>query len=658
MMTRASTPGRAKTPTRTTRTTSETPSAFTPANKMDRYTQEWKREFLPKDPVFSSMPALLRLETSIKRSIQPWDHSRPELLPNIAQRFGLQRFLPSPDMPFGSGHTCVDGCKAHTKCFPAFMYTHGQLVCSRCKERGIPSIISKYSIRSQESPDGSPHVELVSMSCWVCATKKIPHCSMMGTAIPQIGDDGSVYSPGEQPDIESVDASDSELSSAGDAEDDSGNTPMASRYRKASDTGFERPEGKRTQTAPPSGRAEQLALTETKPITAPSSTSTSADAEASTLRPGRAYLQRKQNRTITFSLPPPDESHEPPSGLWINKVAPPRSVSDPLFPASNANHTSPLPTSKPALRSPSDSALHVNSLALRSQIESALSSSTIGAREHLAHVDKLEKEAKASIDELFAWCDRLMAEAQADREQIESVRQDRERLQGDLKTMDSRMAKYSSLIQSKDDFAKELQVKVDFLEKHLEDSKRDQHEMEQRLLKEQNVVEQRMVGAVRERDLAYISRNEGEELRKKAIEECNRAIAERDRALIQVQRMTENVSEVELSLEDACNETDEARANLSNAKEEIAALRFRLEELGHSVNPTVRAQSPNDQPPLETSTLNRTQTEDGRNWQDDGMGTEWTKSAERRDDGEASERDDSGAYTPPEYRHSEPSGKV
>ena len=109
------------------RSKSKTPARASGATSSNRYATKWTRDFLSQNPVFSNESKTDALVSSIGQSIQPYDHYFPTCFPTIAEKFGLERFVPTEAVPKGSrGPPCeVDGVRenCHRACLPAFLYT-------------------------------------------------------------------------------------------------------------------------------------------------------------------------------------------------------------------------------------------------------------------------------------------------------------------------------------------------------------------------------------------------------------------------------------------------------------------------------------------------------------------------------------------------------
>jgi len=66
--------------------------------KLDPYGQEWENQYKAVDPIFMSVSTVKEFEKVLGRPIQPYQHVLDEVTPLVADKFGLERHIPTKEL--------------------------------------------------------------------------------------------------------------------------------------------------------------------------------------------------------------------------------------------------------------------------------------------------------------------------------------------------------------------------------------------------------------------------------------------------------------------------------------------------------------------------------------------------------------------------------
>ncbi|ORY35081.1 hypothetical protein BCR39DRAFT_503518 [Naematelia encephala] len=471
-----------RTPTRTpTRTTVSVPSmaASQVAAEIGRYAASWLKDYQPYDPIFKSESVVKALQQKIGQPFQPYAHCEQKLYPTVAVKFGLERFVPQAPLPLASrGPGCVVDsarvrCHAHT--LPAFLYTSTQMSCNYCQKHGFPTLVYAYKIKSITTPSGRLS-ELSPLSCWVCYTKGVSNCNIPNVTLTE-SDSESEYTP-QTPFVK-------DASLAGDVASQSGESirPLNTK-RLSSPRAFLSLLRSRVASAPLPTR--ELSPGAVSPSPAPSV----RRPPTPDLRRAHVYKEvllaaRKRSRTTEPTRSP----SIPPVPPLPPFVTPKFSTMQLVTAAAAVPPRSPRGSVSP--RSIASVAPQSKLLAYRSDIEDSFEEAVNISDDQRRRLGRTQARMTGTVDKLFALCQSLEEQASADRQAIDSVRQERDRFQASLRTLDQRLGNYSKLVKEKDRTLETLRGKVAYLEGSLDE-----------LHQQQLAVDERVAGAALERDKA------------------------------------------------------------------------------------------------------------------------------------------------------------
>ncbi|ORY35325.1 hypothetical protein BCR39DRAFT_508787, partial [Naematelia encephala] len=524
------------------KTTGLSPAEF--QARFDRYATRWIDTQLDTDPVFATKESLNAVEKSIGQSFQPYDHASHILFPTIASRFGLSRFVPTaPVLVASHALQCTVGtikANCHRSCLPAFLYTCPRVSCSNCEARGLPTLIWQFSIRFSPSAHG-PLTKLHPMACWICCSKGLTGCSVTENSLSEAND-----IPDDSPLI-----SDKSDTGTDVPHRLPNHTPLA---RTSSHAGFQLPTGKR-RTFSPSPNLKDASPPLPMPV-------------KPVLRIGPAYLNGLHaNAQARLLEPPPTPpvisktaAYRPPDVLTESKPT----LKDGSHHASPAQRTEAhhLPANNTAVDSdaqhvpgePSDQRVLPDQSVfdgLRSDIEARFNDIFESARQHQQQMTEAASNSTALLNRLFSRCEDLERTARRDRDEINTVRAERDHKFASLRTMDTILVRYIKDRNEKQKIGEELRTKVAFLEKRIQEA--DSLQL---------VIDERMSLAVFERD--------------RVNKECVQLRAAADAAVKQTARAEE-------ALLDAFDEVDEVESRSSELETQVVELKAQILELKRMV---------------------------------------------------------------------------
>jgi len=354
-------------------------------------------------------------------------------------------------------------------------------------------VLFRWTIESVKLDNGHRLNELVANACWGCATRGMSPCPIVNTRLAE-AEDVSEYSPSEteaEPDegaadevrvppvSQSIDRSDVSVNDGSLHEAPAIHRSGLTRSRTASQAGFPDSESKRQDV-----HEEQV---DDEPHEVPLATSVYTE----TRRPSHVYRKRyfdRSNSSVppSVSLPSLSEVYEE-----LGQVSAPRVA----VAIGDSGSTGGAATGTPSEQRLNSVSLLVDPVTATSlsdmkvKIETVFTSTVDAAQKHLDQMKVSSAHIHDTIQSLFTLCRTYEDQARADRDALNDINAERDRLIANLRTMDSRLAGYASIVEQKDKDLRSLETRTQYLVNQLENTRQ-----------EQAVVDQRMTAAVLERD--------------------------------------------------------------------------------------------------------------------------------------------------------------
>ncbi|RXK37984.1 hypothetical protein M231_04770 [Tremella mesenterica] len=479
----------------------------------------WVNTCKPNDPVFASEDKMVEVERAIGHHIQPFHHCSPLFFPTTALSYGLSRWIPEPIPPSRSrGPFCFKNGVQHTchhGSLPSFLYTLENLTCPNAVSREFPTLIWRYRITKDQFL--APH------QCWSCFTSVDTRCSIMSLRLPKIDQESQPHPHNHPP-------------------------AVLSKTRTAKQAGFSSPSPSPKRFAPAFPDGPELVV-HNDPHSIPvrnviplSSSNTPAQTPLTLPADAENPIPRATPRLA--SAPPTYSNHIPLPGVNLDSsnVVEIYPQSQPKPPTDRRDGTGTIMFSRASSQVPprvvSDSALlsehnlqsssfrhddtTVHQLAfslpststtlipprphelstLRLPLHNVLKAPVERARLQLEYFESLEKDGMACLEQIVDKCNELQLVAQQDRQNIENVRRERDKLHGTGKILDARLVHYHQQLSKNKQELEEVAGKVKFLEGYVETARREQLAIDERLsetLVERDKAMEERDGAIRDR---------------------------------------------------------------------------------------------------------------------------------------------------------------